>query len=29
MILEGKARDGQTIVGNYDVKLGQMVFKAK
>ncbi|HZZ81039.1 MAG TPA: ATP-dependent chaperone ClpB [Gemmataceae bacterium] len=28
-ILEGKVRDGQTIVGDYDVKARQMVFKAK
>jgi len=29
MILEGKVRDGQTIVGDYDAKQGQMVFTAK
>lgn len=29
MILEGKVRDHQTVVGDYDVKRGQMVFAAK
>jgi ATP-dependent Clp protease ATP-binding subunit ClpB len=29
LILEGKVRDGQTVVGDYDVKAGQMVFRAK
>jgi ATP-dependent Clp protease ATP-binding subunit ClpB len=28
-ILEGKVRDGQTVVGDYDVKAGAMVFRAK
>src|SRR5437762_1297885 len=29
MILEGKVRDHHTVVGDYDVKRGAMVFKAK
>ena len=29
MILEGKVRDGQTVVGDYDVKEAKMVFRAK
>ncbi len=29
LILEGKVRDGQTVIGDYDVKAGQMVFRAK
>jgi ATP-dependent Clp protease ATP-binding subunit ClpB len=29
LILEGKVRDGQTVVGDYDVKQGQMVFRTK
>jgi ATP-dependent Clp protease ATP-binding subunit ClpB len=29
LILEGKVRDGQTVVGDYDVKAGTMVFRAK
>ena len=29
MILEGKVRDHQTVVGDYDVKRGAMVFAAK
>ena len=28
-VLEGKVRDGQTVVGDYDVKAGQMVFRTK
>jgi ATP-dependent Clp protease ATP-binding subunit ClpB len=28
-ILEGTVRDGQTVVGDYDVKAGRMVFRAK
>src|SRR5262249_30770361 len=28
-ILEGKVRDGQTVVGDYDVKAAQMVFRSK
>ncbi|MBI3821422.1 MAG: ATP-dependent chaperone ClpB [Planctomycetes bacterium] len=29
LILEGKVRDGQTVVGDYDVKEAKMVFRAK
>jgi ATP-dependent Clp protease ATP-binding subunit ClpB len=29
LILEGKVRDGQTVVGDYDVKAGQMTFRAR
>ena len=29
LILEGKVRDGQTVIGNYDVKDGAMVFRTK
>jgi ATP-dependent Clp protease ATP-binding subunit ClpB len=29
LILEGKVRDGQTVVGDFDVKAGQMVFRTK
>jgi ATP-dependent Clp protease ATP-binding subunit ClpB len=29
LILEGKVRDGQTVIGDYDVKAGRMVFRAK
>jgi ATP-dependent Clp protease ATP-binding subunit ClpB len=29
LILEGKVRDGQTVVGDYDVKKGQMTFTTK
>ncbi len=29
LILEGKVRDGQTVVGDYDVKAGAMAFRAK
>src|SRR5947208_1923784 len=29
LLLEGKVKDGQTVVGDYDVKAGQMVFRTK
>jgi ATP-dependent Clp protease ATP-binding subunit ClpB len=29
LILEGKVRDGQTVVGDYDVKTAKMVFRTK
>jgi ATP-dependent Clp protease ATP-binding subunit ClpB len=29
LILEGKVRDGQTLVGDHDVKEGRMVFRAR
>jgi ATP-dependent Clp protease ATP-binding subunit ClpB len=29
LILEGKVRDGQTLIGDYDVKEAKMVFRAK
>ena len=29
LILEGKVRDGQTVVGDHDAKEGRMVFRAK
>ncbi len=29
LILEGKVRDGQTVLGDYDVKAGRMVFRTK
>jgi ATP-dependent Clp protease ATP-binding subunit ClpB len=29
LILEGNVRDGQTVVGDFDVKAGRMVFRAR